>query len=260
MKLPSLPASWLAALLGRPEPVAYPATWIPLEESGSRFPEYRRTYPGREPFIDDRHRIFAECKTDGTCIDVGIPGWLRPADALKLYELAYFAEGDILEFGCYHGLSTHILSMGLRDGGGRRSLVSNDISGPLIAAARKNLRERGLETGVQFFEEDAGECCRRLLAERRRFAAVFVDHAHTYDAVREVCSALPAIVSPGGMCLFHDYNDARNAEKNNGDYGVWQAVDSALPKEEFEFYGVFGCSGLFRRLAPARTPVSEITA
>ncbi len=47
--------------------------------------------------------------------------------------------------------------------------------------------------------------------------------------------------------LFHDYNDQRNIMPDVADYGVFQGVRDGLAPGQFEFYGVFGCAGLFRR-------------
>ena len=52
---------------------------------------------------------------------------------------------------------------------------------------------------------------------------------------------------PGAFCLFHDWLDARNFEPDEADYGVFGATRDGLDPAEFEFYGVFGVAGLFRR-------------
>ncbi|MCL4190227.1 MAG: hypothetical protein KJZ87_00670 [Thermoguttaceae bacterium] len=68
-------------------------------------------------WIDATHRAIAGCPlADGVLVQLRdrggriIPGWLRREDALKLYELAFFAPADILELGSFHGLSTSILA------------------------------------------------------------------------------------------------------------------------------------------------------
>jgi len=63
-------------------------SWIAPAEIGTRFPPYRRTFAGSE-FINEYHRFFAFCPVkEEILIDLGIPGWLRREDALKLYEEA----------------------------------------------------------------------------------------------------------------------------------------------------------------------------
>ena len=59
---------------------------------------------------------------------MGIEGWLWREDALKLYEMAYFARGNILELGCYHGLSTALLALALRNARRGHKLLSVETS------------------------------------------------------------------------------------------------------------------------------------
>jgi len=75
---------------------------------------------------------------------------------------------------------------------------------------------------------------------------VFVDHSHSYEAVYGVCRELGTVLSKGGFCFFHDFNDARNRDTEDKDYGVYQAVVGGLNPEEFEFCGVYGCAALYR--------------
>lgn len=240
---------WLPATLFRRRALtAYPKTSISLEELGTQDRPYRPTFAFPGAYINAHHRMFSECKTDGVCVDIGIPGWLSPEDALKLYELAYFAGGDILELGCYHGLSTSVIASAIRDGGDKKRLTSVDLHSQLIAAARETLASRGLLSTTDFRIGDGAELCRQFKTQGKHFVFVFIDHAHTYQAVYDVCTILKDIVNPGGLCLFHDYNNPRNADPENLDYGVWQAVEDGLPRDAFQFYGVFGCTGLFRRL------------
>jgi hypothetical protein len=90
----------------------HPETRLTLDELGAPRP-YRPTFPFRGPFIDVVHEHVASLPTsDGLCIqwpngDTGdaVVGWLQHADALKLYELAYFCDEDILEIGTCQGLS-----------------------------------------------------------------------------------------------------------------------------------------------------------
>jgi cephalosporin hydroxylase len=94
---------------------------------------------------------------------------------------------------------------------------------------------------------DARKICRKLVRAKRRFAFVFVDDSHSYDSVLGVCRFLPDLLIAGGFCLFHDYNDIKNIDPNDADYGVPQAVQDGLPNDTFEFYGIFGCCALYRK-------------
>jgi hypothetical protein len=70
--------------------VAHPETHLERNELGKPRP-YQPTVAGFRQFINDHHRHYQECPTNGVLIDIGIQGQLRPEDALKLYEMAYFA-------------------------------------------------------------------------------------------------------------------------------------------------------------------------
>ena len=81
---------------------------------------------------------------------------------------------------------------------------------------------------------------------------MFVDHAHEYEPMLAVCRVLDALIQPRGFCLFHDFNDARNADPAADGYGVPQAVAAGLSPSAFEFHGIFGCSALYRARPDAR--------
>jgi hypothetical protein len=68
--------------------------------------QYLKTYDFPGEFINSFHGSLAVSIGPSGMIDIGVEGWLLPADALKLYELAYFCYGDILELGTYRGLYT----------------------------------------------------------------------------------------------------------------------------------------------------------
>lgn len=226
-------------------------TAVPFEQLGVVSRPYKPTFPFKGDYINEHHRYYATCPLYGICIDVGISGWLQSADALKLYELAYFSKGDILELGCHKGLSTSILSQANYDTGRRKKIVTNDISPECIRDAKKTLADRNLGDAVEFHQGDSAQVCKQLARKGRRFDFVFIDHSHDYKPVLEVCQALQAILNLDGLCLFHDYNDSRNRAPDDqpyGDqkYGVYQGIDHGLAHASFEFYGCFGCTGLFR--------------
>jgi len=191
---------------------------------------YRPTYDFH-PFIDDYHRSLATCPTKGGLVQLGIEGWLWREDALKLYEMAHFCPGSILELGTYHGLSTSIMAHT-----GKR-IVTVDISAESQAFARQDVKG-----DIDFILSDAAQAVRDLADKRQKFGFSFVDHSHAYQPVHDVCQVLPLVLSSGAFVLFHDWNDERNG--NDPDYGVHQAVADGL--EGFEFWGCFGCMGLFR--------------
>jgi predicted O-methyltransferase YrrM len=224
-------------------------SWIPEAELGMRLPPYRPTYlfPA---FVNERHQALSTCAVEpqGT-IDLGVPGWLRREDALKLYELAYFSQGNILELGCFQGLSTSILAQAIRDAGGARSITSIDYIADHTKIARKRLETKGLSGIATFLVGDGADVCQKLVMENRRFSFIFIDHSHRYEDVARVCRLLPDLLDNQGFCLFHDFNDGRNQNPQNPDYGVSQAVAHILDPKVFTFFGIFGCTALFRKCA-----------
>lgn len=213
-------------------------------ELGRAIPPYRPTFTSFDQFINDQHHYYNECPTKGILVEVGIQGTLRREDALKLYEMAYYATGDILEFGTNRGLSISILARAVRDAGKNSKLVTMDLDGRLVEHARRSLSELDLSRYVEFLVGDADVSCQKLIDAGRNFGFAFVDHSHTYDHVVKACRRLYQLLVPGSFCLFHDYNDPR---EGTADYGVYTAVAHALDKNHFEFCGIYGCCGLFRK-------------
>jgi hypothetical protein len=84
--------------------VRHPESWVEIDQAHRVPLPYLPTYSGFGERIDDVHRALAAAPVKGPLIDLGIPGWLRVEDSLKLYELAYFCAGDILELGTHQGL------------------------------------------------------------------------------------------------------------------------------------------------------------
>lgn len=218
--------------------------------------DYQPTF-GFASFLNRQHAAWASWPlTEDRILQHRIFGWLRRADALKLYEMAALCDGDVLEFGTHQGLSTHIMAAAIEAFGGHRRVDSFDLDPAFVAKARENLAAEIGAGMVTIHIGEAGEQCRRLIAEGRRYGFVFVDHAHVYGPMCEICRLLPAIVRRGGFVLFHDFTDPRSRERAEGmpepDFGVLVACRECLPPASFQYFGAFGCSGLFRRtLLPA---------
>jgi len=224
--------------------VRHPETWLELDQLGKEPRPYHPTIVGFGRFINDQHLYYNDCPTKGACIDIGVDGWLRRADALKLYEMAYYAVGDILEFGTNRGLSTSILARAVRDAGKSSTIVTMELEPKLAEHARVTLTQLNLSQQVDFMVGDADASCQTLVSHGRQFSFAFVDHSHTYDHVKKACHRLPAVLTPGSFCLFHDFNDPREGAAN---YGVYSAVRDSLDRTQFEFCGIYGCCGLFRK-------------
>jgi hypothetical protein len=211
---------------------------------------YRKTYDFPRDYIDGYHRWLgtsAPLDPELHILRIGIDGWMFRADALKLYEMAFFGR-DVLELGTYKGLSTTIMATALFNSGEPGRIFTCDLIEDFMLEAREGMTRRGVlgRENVFFAVDDAGSFLRRQIRSNRRFRFVFVDHSHEYEPMLEACGMLADVTEPGAFVLFHDYNDPRNSDPEQTDYGVYQAVHEALP-EVFEPWGVFGCTGLFRR-------------
>lgn len=232
---------------------AHPETAVSFGAFGQRrpyFPNYR--FAGE--YIDDFHASLGNCEMDGVKINIGISGWLRRADALKLYECGHFAKGDILEFGTNRGLSAYILANSIKMSGRSAKLVTLELFPELAEAAEKTLKSKGVSEFVEFCVGDADASCARLLSEKRRFGFAFIDHSHAYEHVVSACKRLKQLVDVGAICVFHDYNDARNTRavgvgESGSEYGVVAGIEDGLDHTAFRFIGVYGCCGVFQRVA-----------
>ena len=161
-------------------------------------------------FLGDRHRRIHDL------VD-SVPGKLRHADELKLYEMAYMARGPILEIGTDQGRSLAIMAIATRDAQRSHELFSVDISDRAQGEARENLSRLGL---LEFVNLVHGDSSRAVLRMRGDYDLVFVDGDHTRDGVARDLRAIRGKVNVGGSVLFHDYYDARNDDPGEPLYGV----------------------------------------
>lgn len=231
---------------GRRRPARASSAVPGLDEIGREFPTYRRTFIFRGDFIDDAHKAIAALPVDGALIRDAVPGFLRPADALALYEHAYFARGDVLEMGSAWGLSATILGRALRNSGRRARVTSLEIAPEFHSATANAVAEAGLSDRHEGILGDAGAEADRLIARGRGFGFAFVDHDHAYVPTRRAGEQLRVLLEPGGYALFHDFNDERN-RSDPADYGVHRAVDELARGPHFDFVGTIGCCALLRR-------------
>jgi predicted O-methyltransferase YrrM len=228
-------------------------TFLTLRETATerRFDmPYRKTYPFDGDYLTERHKELAAKLHPSGMIDIGIDGWLLPADVLKLYEMAYCCDGDILELGAYRGLSAAVMNHACNDSGQSNVIVSIDLDTTAVELSRLALQGMSGGERVHFFQDDAGSAVRNLARIKRQFRFAFVDHSHRYEHVLDACAQLHRIVGLGGFALFHDYNDPRNIVEAEPDYGVYQGVMDGLRSDRWEFWGIYGCTGLFRRIGP----------
>jgi SAM-dependent methyltransferase len=236
-----------------PTQTRHESTFLTLDQTSSdrRFEmPYIKTFEFSGDFVDGRHRNLISKIDQNGMIDIGVEGWLLPADALKLYELVYFCGGDVLELGTYRGLSTSISAQASDAAGLNNVIVSIDLNPDETERARKNLAGRPGFERVHLFTVEAGEAVRHFANSKRIFDFAFIDHSHTYEHVYDVCRSLHRVTRLGAFALFHDFNDPRNSAQDATHYGVYQGVLDGLDQRRFEFWGIYGCSGLFRRVGP----------
>jgi cephalosporin hydroxylase len=238
---------------GEKMPTKHTETFLELDELGSQFPLYQPTFELDPKFKKLRDKFFSRIEMNGALIKMKnrryfgevIQGWLRWDDALKLYEMAYYTKGDILELGAYHGLSTTLMASAVRESPYKKKIHTVDLQPQNIELATKNLRKAGVIKYVEAIQGDAKKAVKKFADLNRKFQFIFIDHSHAYDPVFSVCRQLHNIIMPGGFCLFHDFNDVRNREPDQKNYGVYQAVLEGLDSKTFEFYGIYGCAGLY---------------
>jgi hypothetical protein len=175
-----------------------------------------------------------------------VDGWLAPEDSMKLYELGYLTAGPILEIGTYRGKSATILATALRDAGRPGALYSLDIDAMALESARATLAARGLGDHATLVHGSVGALLRALPHFRPRF--VFLDGDHSAGGLGRDLASLEPRVPKGGVLLFHDFTDDRNDDPDDNDYGVPLAIRACWVARDCEFAGVFGCTGLYRRL------------
>ena len=228
-------------LLARPAELPAPL------ELGREFPPYRRIFSGAAPFVDAAHAAIAALPTEGGLLRGPVRGFLRPADALALYEIAYHARGDVLEMGSAWGLSTTIIGRAIAASGRRAKVLSIEIDPHFQAATRAAMLAAGLGGVYAGLPGDATVVAAQLAAAGMRVGGAFVDHDHAYAPTWQACRNLSQLLLPGGLALFHDFNDERNISEPEF-YGVHRAVSEFVGDKRFAFLGTIGCCGLVGRM------------
>jgi predicted O-methyltransferase YrrM len=224
----------------------FTSAWKLFSELGQNpVDHYRPTYAEPEGELVDRIKSAGGGMLDlPFLIDLGIEGFLHKTEALKLYEMAYYADGDLLELGTHKGLSTSILAEALHD---RRSgiIETIDIDAEANAIAKTNLSQLPGFERINFMVADAEKGMDDLIGANRIFGFIFVDHWHGYGATHEAAQRIPPLLSDGGYVMFHDFFDVGNKDPDHP-YGVYQAVLDTLGKDDrFLFSGAAGGSGTF---------------
>jgi predicted O-methyltransferase YrrM len=190
---------------------------------------------------DEGHALIRSWPVEGGLVRTDPRGFLRPADALTLYDLARYLPGPVLELGSAWGLSTTILCRGVKARGADH-VVSMEIDPHHQQATVAAVRKAGLARWHRMRKGEAGALMEAAVAGGETFGAVFIDHDHGRAASDQACRLLPKLLAPGGFALFHDFNDTLN---QTGVYGVYDAVRLMLQSDSaLAFYGTPGCCAL----------------
>ncbi len=204
--------------------------------------EYRPSYDWGAATLGDRHERIADAVWH-------IPGWLAPEDALKLYELAYFSTGPILEIGMYCGRSTTILATAVADRGSAVPIISIDTDPFALSMTMRSLKMHNVEdrvilacSSIQAFVYAMPSLAPSL---------VFLDADHAEAAVRADVDTLRQCAQPGTLLMFHDYLPMVLPETEGfpisvGPIEVKEAVSGSWIAAEGKFAGTFGASALFQ--------------
>lgn len=174
-----------------------------------------------------------------------IPGWLRPEDANKLYELAQTTPGAILEVGTFHGKSTVVMALGRQADGTEGTIHTVEVNKRSIEAAVAEAQSRGVADRIMFVRGTLGAFERAY--PHLRPTLTFIDGVHSWAGVKRDLAVLERIVPVGGLLLFHDFNDPRNEDPACSEISVRPAVESSWVARECDFVGEFGACGLYSR-------------
>jgi predicted O-methyltransferase YrrM len=222
-----------------PRFLAVPQALPPIKELGLDYAPYRPLFAAPS---EAGHAHIAGWEVEGDLIVTEPRGFLRPADALTLFDLARYQGGDVLEIGSAWGLSATILCRGVagRRAGGR--VVSLELDPLFQVATRRAVKRNGLSRWHSMRGGDGTALMEQAIAKGETYGTIFIDHDHGLAASAAACRLLPHLLAPGGLALFHDFNDPLNA---SGEYGIYAAVSAFLATDpRFAFYGMPGCCAL----------------
>ena len=146
---------------------------------------------------------------------------------MKLYEMAFYSTGAILELGTNEGLSTWIMAQAVVDLGYPKKILTVEFMPNLVELARKHLDK--YTKVIDFVCADAMAFCDDLVCKGQSFYFSFIDHSHQYADMLKTNESLKQLIQPGGFALFHDFTDARNTENRAADDPATVNMASPLP-------------------------------
>jgi SAM-dependent methyltransferase/predicted O-methyltransferase YrrM len=217
-----------------------------LDDLGRAISPYRPAFARSGDFIDGSHRAIGPVGDSAAMMRSDIPGLLRVADGLSLYEFAYHAGGDILELGASGALSTSILCRAVRNSRSGVQVVAVDASPARHRETSGILSDRALDHCYRGLVGNAAPILSDLARHGRQIGFAFIDFAQSYEAVKGACDLLTGLMIPGGFMLFHDFDDVRNRTELEH-FGIYRAVrDYVQDTEGAAFLGMVGCCAIVR--------------
>jgi predicted O-methyltransferase YrrM len=160
-----------------------------------------------------------------TATKIGVDGFLHPAEAEKLAELA--VNRDVLEVGSFKGLSAFCMAIGAKSvycvdtfraaTDGQRQTEEFTTYPDFLAAVK---RFTNVEHCV-----GTSETAAKSMPPDKTFGMIFLDAMHTKEDVKADIMRWWPRLRPGGLMVFHDY-----AHKDFP--GVKQAVDEIFGPQE----------------------------
>jgi len=190
---------------------------------------YRPSWKRSTPFINEEHEGIHGAVEE-------IRGWLAPADAFKLYEMAYHSGGVILEIGVFAGKSATVELRGAvaasRDGRGPTpQYFGLDVSPKAIVDGWETLEAQGLDSHALLYRGDLRQFFHDLPITP---TMVFVDGSHVYPGIWADLHILSNVLADGTPVLCHDFVSKEP--------GVREAVTEWIDRGPFVPYGAFACS------------------
>ena len=196
---------------------------------------YRPSWPGAESFLSEAHaQIFDQTSS--------LPGWQRPGDSFKLYEMGYFAGDVILEIGTFGGRSATVELRGALANPARTQrpqFYGIDIMDDSITRTRQILAGEMLGQYCHLFHGVLRDFVQRWSITP---TMVFLDGDHSYEGCKADLEILSQYLKVGTPVLVHDF---LNTENDTGKIGVKRAAQEWQAAGHGRFMGCHGCCALY---------------
>jgi predicted O-methyltransferase YrrM len=151
------------------------------------------------------------------------------------------------------------MALALKDGQRENVIYTLDVDRDSLALAAAEATGRDVAERIVFIHGTVGAFARAY--PQVRPAVTFVDGDHSRAGVDRDLAVLERIVPTGGLILFHDFADPRNADPGCRDTQVRPAIEASWVAEQCDFQGTFGVCGLYERrqaATPRQAGVAEL--